>query len=126
MTNSEISEKFSSLVKTERKITLEILQLINLVEDRKLHLERGFGSLHDWLIKEHKYSESAANRRIQAARVLRSVALCRQHNQYMARRILGDARANQWRTRPIAMADASQELPQTPTVCNHPDWVQSL
>ena len=73
MTNQEISEKFSSLVKTERKITLEILHLINLVEDRKLHLERGFGSLHDWLIREHKYSETSANRRIQAARLLRSV-----------------------------------------------------
>ena len=73
MTNQEISERFSSLVKTKRKITLEILHLINLVEDRKLHLERGFGSLHDWLVQEHKYSETAAKRRIQAAKLLRSV-----------------------------------------------------
>jgi hypothetical protein len=69
----EINEKMKFLVKTERKITLEVLHLINLAEDLDVHLELAYSSLHDWLIKEHKYSDRAANRRIQVAKLLRAV-----------------------------------------------------
>ena len=73
MTNQEINFKFGELVKIERKTTLEILHLINLAEDRKLYLELGFPRIYAWLIIGHKYSDRAANRRVQAARLLRSV-----------------------------------------------------
>ena len=73
MTNREIESKMQALVKTERQITGEILTLVNLAQERKLYLELGFPSLFEWLVKGHHYSESAAYRRIQAARLLQSV-----------------------------------------------------
>lgn len=73
MTNQEIQSKMVELVKRERRTTNEILELINLAFDQKLHLDLGFSSLFDWLVRGHGYSESAAQRRIQAARLLRTV-----------------------------------------------------
>lgn len=73
MTNDEFEKKFSELVKTERKITSEILSMIREAERRKIYLERGFPSMFDWLVKAHHYSHSAANRRIQASRLLTDV-----------------------------------------------------
>ena len=73
MTNEEINYELAREIQIERRITNKILKLIILAEDRKVHLERGFSNLHRWLVEEHKYSASAANRRIQAARLLRAV-----------------------------------------------------
>lgn len=73
MTNLELDAKFQSLVKTERKITREILDLIHLAEQQRLPQERGFKDTYDWLIRGHGYSGGAANRRIQASRLLKDV-----------------------------------------------------
>jgi hypothetical protein len=72
MTNQEIEFKLKSLTREERRITNEILQLIGLADERRLYLERGYPSLFEWL-RSYGYSEGAAHRRIQAARVLRAV-----------------------------------------------------
>jgi hypothetical protein len=74
MTNQELELKLKSLTWEERRITNEILHLINLADERRLYLERGYPSLFEWL-RSYGYSEGAANRRIQAARVLRAVPL---------------------------------------------------
>lgn len=73
MTNLEIDEQMSVLIKTERKITRQILELIQAAEHQRLPLERGFKDTYDWLIRGHGYSGSAANRRIQASRLLRDM-----------------------------------------------------
>jgi len=73
MTNEEIESRMATLTQNERLITTEILALINLAEDRKLHLERGYSSLFAWLVQGYGYSESAAYRRIEAARLIRIV-----------------------------------------------------
>lgn len=70
MTNSEIDTQMSLRVKTERKVTREILELIQLAEHQRLPLELGFRDTYDWLIRGHGYSGGAANRRIQASRLL--------------------------------------------------------
>lgn len=72
MNNRELDLKFGAVVKTERKITLEILEMIRLAEHQRLPLELGFQDTYDWLIRGHGYSGSAANR-IQAARLLNAV-----------------------------------------------------
>lgn len=72
MTNQEIEARLENLVNQERRITREILHLINLAEDRRLYLAAG-GSLIRWLIKRYGYSEPAAVRRVQSARLLRAV-----------------------------------------------------
>ena len=73
MTNQEIETKLELLVTQERKITRDILKLINLAEDRRLHLSAGCDSLVRWLIVRFKYSEAAAIRRVQSARLMRAV-----------------------------------------------------
>ena len=73
MNNIEIDEKLTQLVKSERKITREILELIVKAEQQRLPQERGFKDTYDWLIRGHGYSGGAANRRIQAARRLKEI-----------------------------------------------------
>lgn len=69
----ELLDILTSKTQTERNLTLEIIELLEEVDQRKLFLERGFGSLLEFCIKELKYSESAAYRRISAMRVVRDV-----------------------------------------------------
>lgn len=73
VTNQEIDTQMQILVKSERKITREILELIQRAEHQRLPLERGFKDTYDWLIRGHGYSASAANRRIQASRLLSEI-----------------------------------------------------
>ncbi|MGZ3684264.1 MAG: HNH endonuclease [Bdellovibrionota bacterium] len=73
MTNAELVTKLDLLVRSERRITDEILQLIREADRRQLHLELGYPNLYDWLEKGFGYSRGAAARRIQAARLLEAV-----------------------------------------------------
>ncbi len=66
------NDQFSVRVMSERRITNEILNDILFAEDHRFHLELGFSSLFEWLTTGHGYSESAAHRRIQGARMLRT------------------------------------------------------
>lgn len=67
------NQKFAVAVKSERKITGEILKQILEFEDNKYHIELGFHSLFDWLTRGHGYDEGSAYRRISAARAMRAV-----------------------------------------------------
>jgi 5-methylcytosine-specific restriction endonuclease McrA len=69
----ELLHRLHDAVRTERKSTLLVIELLEEVESRKLYLQLGFGSLIEFCIKELKYSESAAYRRISAMRAVRSM-----------------------------------------------------
>ena len=69
----QLEESFSELVKSERKITYEVLVYLQEIEARRLHLALGYSSLGEYLIKKHHYSEGAACRRVNAMRMLQSV-----------------------------------------------------
>ncbi len=73
ISNEELNLRLEKLARTERKITHVILLHLNEVESRGLHLKMGFESLYAYLVKALHYSESAAYRRIQAARLLKTV-----------------------------------------------------
>ncbi len=73
LSNDNLITAVRSLVKEERRITRDILDHINEVERRRLFADLGFSSIFDWLVKDIGYSESAAYRRMQAARMLRAV-----------------------------------------------------
>jgi len=73
MTNAELKIRLSAAILNERKQTNEILQLINLALERNLHLIEGYPSMFAWLVNGFGYSESAAYRRIAAAKVVHSV-----------------------------------------------------
>lgn len=69
----ELDSKLKGLVVSERKVTAEIVSVIAQVDRQRLFLEMGYSSLFSYLTKEIGYSASAAQRRIEAARMLRQI-----------------------------------------------------
>lgn len=69
----KMDQNLKALVKTERKITYEILLLIQAFDITKSYRELGYSSLFEYLVKEIGYSESAAQRRISSARLMKQV-----------------------------------------------------
>jgi hypothetical protein len=53
----------------ERNLTMEVIGLLQEIFDRRLHLKRGYSSLHQYCVKELKYSDGAAYRRIKAMKL---------------------------------------------------------
>lgn len=70
MQNSELLQKLFALVKEERRIGAEILELLLEIERRKAYAELGYDGLFSFCVKELRYSEAQAYRRIQAMRAL--------------------------------------------------------
>lgn len=73
MTNREIGVKLGLKIKEERTKTNEVLLLINLALERRTYLEWGFSSMFDWLVRGFGYSNAAAYRQIEAARLMKAV-----------------------------------------------------
>ena len=72
ISNEELNLRLEKLARSERKLTHVILLHINEVDSRDLHLKMGYESLFSYLVKALHYSESAAYRRLQAARLLKT------------------------------------------------------
>ncbi len=73
VSDEELSHSLLRLVRQERKLTSQILDYLKEVEDRKLFAKRGYPSLFSYCTEFLGYSESAAQRRISAMRLLREV-----------------------------------------------------
>jgi hypothetical protein len=71
LSNRELLNRLSKLVKQERNLTLEILPHLIEVENRKIHRSLGYSSMFVYCTDGLGYSESSANRRIYAARAIR-------------------------------------------------------
>ena len=71
--NDTLIDDLKRMVADERKLLTTILHHLKEVEDRRLYLERGHSSLFAFVTEELGYSESAAQRRIQAMRLMRDV-----------------------------------------------------
>lgn len=71
--NTNLSTYFENLVRTERKITGQVLQCIAEIDRRKLYMKNNHTSLFDYLTKDFGYSPGAAMRRIDGARLLREL-----------------------------------------------------
>jgi len=76
-----LDQKLKALVKTERKITHEILLIIQTLDLTKSYRELGYSSLYEYLTKEIGYSEGAAQRRISSARLMKEVPSVEQELQ---------------------------------------------
>jgi len=72
LSDSQLIEKLHALVEKERETTLEVLRHIIEFDRRKLYLGIGYGSLFEYCTRHLGYSESAAQRRIKAARCIHS------------------------------------------------------
>jgi hypothetical protein len=69
----EIRLKLKSLVKEEKKLLVQILDLLKTIEESEAFLRWGFGSMFDYCTSELGYSEGAAQRRILAMRLLKKI-----------------------------------------------------
>ncbi len=75
LTDQELEMRLRDLATKERKILHVILEHIKEFESRKLYLARAYTSVFEYLVKELGYSNSAAMRRLEAARLLREVPI---------------------------------------------------
>jgi hypothetical protein len=73
LSNKILLENLISLVKKERELTLQVLHHLREIERRSLFSELGYSSLFEYVVRELKYSESAAQRRISSMRLLREL-----------------------------------------------------
>jgi len=72
LTDNELIDKLLALHLKEHLGTLEVLACLAEVDDRKLFVEHGCPSMFSHCVSKLRYSESAANRRIRCARVIRA------------------------------------------------------
>ena len=73
MTDHEFDRYSDKLVRTERKITRRVLEMINECIRRRHYAKAGCDSIFVWLTKFRGYSNPAADRRLKAAALLRVV-----------------------------------------------------
>lgn len=71
--DDEVDQSLRKLVRNERKILQLILEHINEVDARTIYIKYDCADVYEYLIQEMKYTGSAADRRIAAARLLREV-----------------------------------------------------
>ena len=71
--NDELILRMQKLVRTERKVMHLVLLHIAEIESRKMYADLGFDGMYSYLTQGLGYSESAAYRRLQSARLLRQV-----------------------------------------------------
>lgn len=73
MTDQDVISSLRKNVANERKILHVILEHIREVDSRQLHLKSAYPDLKEFLVEEMGYSGSAANRRIEAALLMKEV-----------------------------------------------------
>lgn len=69
----ELDLHLKKLAQKERELLHDFLLALREVDARKMYLDFGFGSLFDYLTQSIGYSAGAAQRRIDAARLLRDI-----------------------------------------------------
>jgi hypothetical protein len=72
LTDKVLIEDTKILVTNEREVLVKVLHHLKEIDARKLYSDLGYSSLFGYMTKGLGYSESAAGRRIQAVRLLKS------------------------------------------------------
>jgi hypothetical protein len=73
LSNHELLVSIRVAVKIEKQALFQVLHHLNEIDLRGLHIDRGYHSLHEFLVKELGYCDGSAHRRIAAMRLLREV-----------------------------------------------------
>jgi hypothetical protein len=71
LSDHDLVSRTSQLARDERATTIQLLHHLNEIARRKLYLELGYSSLHDYCVRGLDYSSPSACRRIRAARCIR-------------------------------------------------------
>lgn len=69
----ELLARIKTSVQSERDLLIEILHDLREIERRRLYADLGHSSLFDYAVKELRYSEGQASRRIQAMRMIKDI-----------------------------------------------------
>ena len=73
LSNLVLENQFMDIVLKERKLLHLVLLHTREVDRRRLYLERAYPSLFEYMTKKLGYSASAAQRRIEASRLLKDI-----------------------------------------------------
>src|ERR1700683_756971 len=73
LTDEELWNKAIIEAKLERNSTLRVIAFVEEINFRRLHLKRGYSSLHQYLVKVLKYSDGCASRRINAMKLVQEL-----------------------------------------------------
>ncbi len=73
LSNATLLLNIKNLAQKERDTTLEVLHHLREVERRSLYAELSYTSLFEYAVKELKYSEGSAHRRIASMRLLKEL-----------------------------------------------------
>lgn len=73
LTDQQVEQSLKSLIQKEREILSEIVAHILEIERRKFFLKMAYSSLFDYLTKHLGYSAGSAQRRIDAARLMKEI-----------------------------------------------------
>jgi hypothetical protein len=71
LSDAQVLAQLASLVQCGRRVTAALVAHLAEVDERRLHLRRGYGSLFSYCVTEHCMSEDEACRRIEVARLAR-------------------------------------------------------
>ncbi len=77
ITNDNLISTLQSLVREERRITLELIEHLREVDSRRLYAELGYSSLYEFCLRHLKLSDGATYRRISAMRLMQEVPQAR-------------------------------------------------
>ena len=73
LSNTELWNQTALLATEIRNKEVLFLDYLREIERRELHKLRGYGSLHEYLVDELKYSDGAAHRRIKSMQLVRDL-----------------------------------------------------
>ena len=71
--NEELVRTVKELVVKEREVTLAVIEHLQELYNRRIHLSAGYSSIHEYLVKELLYSDGAAHRRISTMRLVQEL-----------------------------------------------------
>ncbi|MGZ3696928.1 MAG: hypothetical protein ACXWP5_02445 [Bdellovibrionota bacterium] len=73
LTGDELIQNAMRIAAVERKLNAELLEYLREISDRLLHLQLGYSSLHDFVVRHFGYSDSCAHYRISTMRLSRDL-----------------------------------------------------
>jgi 5-methylcytosine-specific restriction endonuclease McrA len=73
LTDEELWNGAIKETEVERNSTLRVISFLEEIQFRKLHLKRGYSSLHEYCVSVLKYSDGGASRRIGAMKLVREL-----------------------------------------------------
>ena len=73
LSDGDLMSQIKTMAHEERKLTVQVLELLREVDRRRLFARLGYGSIFEYTVKELGFSESSAARRVNSMRLIRDL-----------------------------------------------------